>query len=114
MKRLRLLFVIALIPTLSAAVQGEDLPNPDKPVPPVTDNSPVTYTGELTNTPLTPGTGIPGTTFFRNIRSPSTREYYNFCGHAGDLVTTEVHRTTNAMDPAMHIWFGPTSDSDAL
>ena len=83
-------------------------------VGPVRASSSVVYNGELTNTGFGVGDGLAGITASANIGDPSTWEFYSFCGVAGDALVIEVHRTTSAMDPAMELHFGTTTDHDTL
>lgn len=74
----------------------------------------ITYNPDLTNTPLTHGAGIQGSTNKNNINNSATWEYYRFCANPGNTVTIEVHRTTYDMDPAMQVCKGKTADSSGV
>lgn len=105
--------------SLSLTTMGQEAQeefDPNKVVPEIIQNTPVTYAGTLYNTPVpfAHGTGIQGSTEYHNINQPSTWEYYNFFGNAGDVVTIEVHRTTNDMDPGLMLCFGTTDDSEGI
>jgi hypothetical protein len=75
---------------------------------------PITYNGEVNDTPFTHGDGIQGSTDSHNFYNPASWEYYYFCGNTGDEVVIEVHRTTSAMDPAMLVCIGATDDSTGI
>jgi hypothetical protein len=98
-------------------VQAQVDPNPAKleQLSPVINDvaiqTPITYNQELYNTGFGIGEGIAGNTAYRNINNSALFEYYSFCANAGDIVTIEVHRTTDDMDPAMHICQGIVTDS---
>lgn len=74
----------------------------------------ITYNQDLTNTPLTDGSGIQGSTDKNNIYNSATWEYYRFCAQPGDTVTIRVDRTTYDMDPAMQICQGTTADNSGV
>lgn len=109
--------VILIVFGLVGQPFAEDF-NPDKPITSLTemqvDGVPILYNDDLVNTPFTHGDGIQGTTEYRNINDASTWEYYRFCGNAGDVVTIQVDRTTSAMDPALMVAEGTTTDSTGI
>jgi hypothetical protein len=75
---------------------------------------PVTYHPDLTNTPLTDGNGVQGTTEISTIDNAENWEYYRFCANVDAMVDIEVHRTTEVMDPAAMVCQGTTFDSTGI
>lgn len=80
-----------------------------KVLPPGSLDSPIAYLAELFH-----GDTVAGSSAFQNIGSPGTWDYYSFYAVAGDTPVIDVHRTSSAMDPALTLFFGTTSDSAGL
>ena len=71
--------------------------------------APITYIGELFD-----GDVVIGDVPLFSSGSPELWDYYSFYATAGDVPTIHADRLTSAMDPAMTLFFGTTTDSSGL
>ena len=71
--------------------------------------APITYVGELFD-----GDVVMGDVPIWSIGYPEQWDYYSFYATAGDVPTIHADRLTSAMDPAMTLFLGTTTDSDGL
>ena len=72
--------------------------------------APVVYEGTLTN-------GHPagaGNAVYQGRLESANWDYWQFCATAGSTVVLETHRTSSAMDPAHHVYFGTTPTAEGL
>ena len=71
--------------------------------------APITYVGELFD-----GDVVVGVVTLWSIGDTAHWDYYRFYSAAGDVPTIHADRLTSAMDPAMTLFLGTTTDSGGL